>query len=255
MATQPTSDGVIHLSGNYDIFDLYKDGIYEISRQQYINFNRGFKIQMTFSEKDGIIHMLKRCGFYCFVYESDNKLYLLNGGALQSAAHNLDYYYKNMVPYARRVIALLAPINDALMRISEIVKSGGGSGKIHGTIVDIDYYDHLYFNIYDASIIPYYATSTTDKTVYRDFSALPVSEDMCIKLKQFKSKFASLSPTNNINRPMSTKVKSTQMYQISNVVHSLQYISDYGIIRVWNDVIANGKNTLKDGPSSALLAK
>ena len=96
--------------------------------------------------------------------------------------------------------------------------------------------------IHDGSIVPYYATSTTDKTVYRDFSALPVSEDMCIKLKQFKSKFASLSPTNNINRPMSAKVKSTQMYQISNVVHSLQYISDYGIIRIWNDIFINGDN-------------
>ena len=115
MAAQPTSDGVIHLSGNYDIFDLYKDGIYEISRQQYINFNRGFKIQMTFSEKDGIIHMLKRSGFYCFTYESGNKLYPLNGATLQSAAHNLDYYYENMVPYAQRVTALLKPINGALV--------------------------------------------------------------------------------------------------------------------------------------------
>ena len=244
-----------YLSGNYDIFDLYKDGIYEISRQQYINFNRGFKIRMTFSEKDGIIRMLKRSGFYCFVYESGNKLYLLNGATLQSAAHNLDYYYENMVPYAQRVTALLAPINDVLMKISESVRSCGGSGKIHGTIVDIDYSNHLYFNVYDGSIVPYYATSTTDKTVYRDFSALPVSEDMCIKLKQFKSKFASLSPTNNINRPMSAKVKSTQMYQISNVVHSLQYISDYGIIRAWNDVFINGGAFLNCDPNPRFLAK
>ena len=244
-----------YLSGNYDIFDLYKDGIYEISRQQYLNFNRGFKIRMTFSEKDGIIRMLKRSGFYCFTYESGNKLYLLNGATIQSAVHNLDYYYKNMVPYAQRVTALLVPINDVLMKMSEDVKSCGGSGKIHGTIVDIDYYNHLYFNIYDGSVSPYYAASTTDKTVYRDISLLPVNEDVRQSLKKLESNFSSLSPTDNINRPVSAKVKSTQMYQISNVVHSLQYISDYGIIRVWNDAFVSDGTFLGNGSSPQFLTK
>lgn len=247
---RPINAKRFYLFGNYNIFDTYKDGVYDISRQQYIDFYHGLKIPMTFSEKDGIIHMLKHSGFYCFTYESGNKLYLLNGATLQSAAHNLDYYYENMVPYAQRVTALLKPINGALMKISEGIKSCGGSGKIHGTIVDIDYYNHLYFNIYDGSVSPYYAASTTDKIVYRDFSALPVSEDICIKLKQLKSKFASLSPTDNINRPMSAKVKSTQMYQISNVVHSLQYISDYGIIRVWNDIFISGDNLFFDNETN-----
>ena len=33
---------------------------------------------------------------------------------------------------------------DKLLNISKVIKSIGGDGSIHGCIVDIDYYNHIY---------------------------------------------------------------------------------------------------------------
>ena len=46
---------------------------------------------------------------------------------------------------------------DKLLNISKVIKSIGGDGSIHGCIVDIDYYNHIYINPVDGKITPYFA--------------------------------------------------------------------------------------------------
>ena len=44
---------------------------------------------------------------------------------------------------------------DKLLNISKVIKSIGGDGSIHGCIVDIDYYNHIYINPVDGKITEY----------------------------------------------------------------------------------------------------
>ena len=64
-----TNIGLKHfnLSRVYDIFRYCLDGIYSISREQYLDFNRGVKIDVTFN-RIGKIHMLKNIDIYCFLF-------------------------------------------------------------------------------------------------------------------------------------------------------------------------------------------
>jgi hypothetical protein len=65
-----------------------------------------------------------------------------------------------------RVNSLTQGYNEVLRKVSEFVRAFGGDGTIHGSIVDIDFFNHLYVNIYDGSVIPYMAFDTVDKYVY-----------------------------------------------------------------------------------------
>ena len=47
--------------------------------------------------------------------------------------------------------------NEALKNISKVVEKIGGTGTIHGCIVDIDFYNHIYLNPYDGTISAYYS--------------------------------------------------------------------------------------------------
>lgn len=70
------------LSGEYDCFDYYKDGIYEITAEQYRDFAKGKNINMTFNRKVSTLYMLKKKEYYCFIYKTKTEsLCILHGGA------------------------------------------------------------------------------------------------------------------------------------------------------------------------------
>ena len=50
--------------------------------------------------------------------------------------------------------------------IADIVKRIGGVGTIHGSIIDIDFYNHIYVNLIDLSLIGYLASDIINKIVY-----------------------------------------------------------------------------------------
>ena len=131
------------MSSQYDIFQFYNDGKYVVTREKYQDFYIGQKIEMTFSNTKGIIYMLKRNGIYCFILKNEDKLYLLDGGKQVRLNNDLDYYYDNLPIYAQNIERLIGKYNNALKIISEKIKKIGGSGKIHGCIVDIDFFNHI----------------------------------------------------------------------------------------------------------------
>lgn len=229
-----------YLSNLYDIFQLYEDGKYVITREQYKDFYRGKRIHMSFSDKIGTIYMLKRCGIYCFIYSINNKLYLLDGGRKRSLNNNLDYYYKNLITYAKYINNLFKGYNQTLEIISKNVKKIGGMGKIHGCIVDIDAFNHIYLNPNDGSITAYYATSVFDKWVFPNIQAL-----LKVKRKDLYNQYLIKrnSDTNffQINTKEYVKnihyVEDTFIYKPSNIIKTLQYTSFNNVVRLWNDDI------------------
>ena len=68
---------------------------------------------------------------------------------------------------------LTTPSRQPLDKFSEIqkqiantVKKIGGLGTIHGAIIDIDYFNHIYVNPIDGTITGYWASDIINKEIY-----------------------------------------------------------------------------------------
>ena len=231
---------------SYDWFADYKDGIYEITKKDYVMFYRGINENLTFNRQYSKIYLLKREKTYMFLMETEkgNRL-ILNGGAIRTVGkHSLEYFYENMVNYSKSVSMYLSNYDKYQKQLSEEIKKIGGDGRIHGSIIDIDFYNHIYLNPLDGSITPYFAYSMINKYVYENLPSLLkyhcpqiyINYEMMIKnstesnqLMQFNKKY-QISNNNYY-------VDSTEMYKVSRILKGLQFTTKYNIIRLWNDNI------------------
>lgn len=166
------------LDNEYDYFADYEDGIYEITSAQYNDFYRGKNIHMNFNREVNILYMLKKNGYYCFVHEAKSgTLTILNGGALKRLERrDINYYYNHMdevVSYIKKPLDKYMCIQQT---ISKEIRKIGGTGTIHGCIVDIDWHNHVYVNPVDLTITGYWALNMIDKIVYPDVPSLLQSE-------------------------------------------------------------------------------
>ena len=162
------------IDNDYDCFSDYEDGIFEITSEQYNDFYRGKNISMTFRREINVLYMLKRNGYYCFIHESrGGSLTILNGGAMKKLEIcDIQYYYNNMEAMISAIKAPLDKFTSYQNHIADMVKKIGGIGTIHGSIVDIDFYNHIYVNPVDLSITGYWAFDIINKTVYPSIPAL-----------------------------------------------------------------------------------
>lgn len=254
-----TNIGLKHfkLSKVYDIFKYYPDGIYPISREQYLDFNRGVNIKVTFN-RTGNIHMLKNNNVYCFILENQNtgKIYLLNGGIINNLEHNdLNYYFERMAYYSYAIRGIFNDYNQALKSISDSIKKIGGAGTIHGCIVDIDFFNHIYLNPEDGTVTPYFALSIIDKYIYPDVKALLLDRRIDLYnnyLKLLDGESENVKLLKGEIRAGSTEISrfipDTYMYRPSRIMKSLQYLTEVNVIRLWNDRIFESEyqNKAKD---------
>lgn len=249
------------LSLNYDIFREYQNGIYTITREEYIDFYHGVGSMITYNSSNGIIHMLKRDCCYCFIFEdlSSGKYYLLNGGKKKLLDYqDINYYYDNMQYYSYAIKDLFEDYFSSLKKISASVQAIGGSGIIHGCIVDIDFYNHIYFNPVDGSLTSYYAKSIVDKYVYTDIGSL-LKEQRKDLYKNYQ-KLLNVDKNMLILKDGTRKgyvnkfqyVSDTAIYKPSRVMKSLQYLFDVNAIRVWSDEVINRQKRLEKKQSVAL---
>lgn len=250
------------MDDSFDIFLYYSDGIHVIKEKQYIDYNNGMNVSMSLSKKrDGMYILLKKERIYMFLFygfhsarSATESLYILNGGKLLRAEHqDITYYYDNMLKYSKNVSRMLERLNGAQLKLSKFIKQLGGSGLIHGCIIDIDEpldgfsYYHLFVNPIDGKITPYYATDIISRTVYKDLpTLLSSSKDNKSILKIHASYDLSLA-TNALtlryseNEALSFDEEGdafdygTYIYKPSRIIRGLQYTIDKGIIRRWND--------------------
>ncbi|MDF2943898.1 MAG: hypothetical protein K0S01_2756 [Herbinix sp.] len=253
-----------YIDNEYDIFAYLEEGIHEITKSQYTDFNKGKLVQMSFGREDGQIYMVKKNGKYMFflycLYSNRSKnkcLYLLNGGRpsklLQNSLEDLQYYYATLDTYTDNVHQLLDRYTGGQKKISEFVKGLGGSGKIHGSIIDVEKpsnfeaysYCHLFVNPIDGKVTPYFAYDVKSRIVYKDFKALLESQESC---KLLQDNYTRHENGQNLNMPAlqysnqleewgdesSLYDEGGYLYKISRIIKSLQYLTDKNIIRIWN---------------------
>lgn len=142
----------------YDPFEKYTDGIHIINSEEYKEFNLGRGIMCDGCKYDGTLYMIKRSGMYMFLLETSRSLCLMAGGRRKKlAVRDVHYYFDNIDIYSEEIKTMIKPYQTALQQISKEVKLIGGSGIIHGCIVDIDFFNHIYLNPFDGKITSYFA--------------------------------------------------------------------------------------------------
>ena len=233
------------LKRNYDWFSDYKNGIYEISKNDYECFYRGICESMTFNRKFQKIYMLKNNNTYMFLLTTvKGTLMVLSGGLIKKAGnHSLEYFYNNLGNYSKSIKLYLSKYDAFQKTISEDVKKLGGIGTIHGCIVDIDFFNHLFINPLDGQITPYFAYSMKEKYIYNNIPSLLFHQ--CPQMyenyvKSIESKDSNTLIESNINAPISSQavfIENTEMYRISKIIKALQFTTKYNIVRVWNDML------------------
>lgn len=252
---QKWSLNAIALLGWYDPFENYEDGIYKITSEQYREFNVGRGIKCKGCNYQGQIYMLKRNGLYMFLLETSVSLYLLIGGKIEKLKdYDVDYYYDNMSLYGQNVRNAIKPYQQALEAISKEVKSFGGRGVIHGCIVDISYYSHIYVNPFDGRIALYWALDMTQRLVFKNIKKLLEEKEPQL-MERFKHELKKnnlqilgkpIVKRSDIEIPTIPKwVIGTKMYLPSRIMRSVQYIWSQNVIRVWNeDILFTGTNNV-----------
>ena len=231
------------MDSEYDCFADYQDGIYSITREQYNDFYRGKNLHMNFTREVNKLYMLKKHNYYCFIHETKSKsLSILNGGSSKKLRYkNIDYYYEHMYEVIESIQEPLKKYTDYQKKISAEIRRIGGAGTIHGCIIDINWFNHIYVNPVDSSITAYYAESIVYKYVYPDVVSL-----LKIECPSLYSNYQKLIKSNNtmdgtliLNESKKNEVQvlpqeylSTDIYKASREIKKMQKISN-NILSTW----------------------
>lgn len=221
----------------YDFLQDVPDGIHEITQDDYIKFMRGRNIHMVFSRDIYKLYALKKMCYYCFIHENKKGiLSILNGGQLKHIAN------KTVISIYNNMDSMIARINDPLTQysnlqgqVSRAIQNLGGSGTIHGCIVDINFFCHLFVRP-DGRIVPYYANNMTHKIVFPSLQALlkdcaPSLHDKYIKLLAGEQGNV-LAMTQQTMEPV--LYLETDIYRISREIKKMQRLTA-GILSYWDD--------------------
>lgn len=227
------------IDNDYDCFFDYEDGIFEITSEQYIDFYRGKNIPMTFQREVNVLYMLKKNGYYCFIHKSrSGSLTILNGGAMKKLGlQDVQYYYDNMDTMISTIKTPLDKFTSFQKQIADIVKQIGGIGTIHGSIIDIDFDNHIYVNPFDLSVTGYWASDMINKIVYPSVPALleenhPVMFGKYVKLLKGNSEnpLALKQQTNIAVLPQT--YFDTDIYKASREIKKMQKLGS-NILTSW----------------------
>ncbi len=89
---------------------------------------------------------------------------------------NEQYYFDNMDRVIAKIMAPLDKYTKYQTLVADTVKQIGGDGKIHGCIVDIDFFNHIYINPSDLKLTSYFALDIIGKCAYEDVPTLLETE-------------------------------------------------------------------------------
>lgn len=232
------------MDSEYDPFSDYKDGIYEVTVAQYVDFYRGKNIQMDFNREVNALYMLKKKGYYCFIHQSSyGYLSILNGGSLRRLERaSIEYYYEHMDEMISYIRKPLDKYMNMQKKISDAIRKIGGDGKIHGCIVDIDWYNHIYVNPEDAKIVGYWAEDMVNKLVYPDIPTL--LKKQCPVLYENYQKLIKGEKNNPLvpNKKKKDQIEirpqkylSTDIYKASREMKRMQRLSS-NILTTWYEI-------------------
>ena len=128
-------------------------------------------------------------------------------------------------------------------RIAAEIRKIGGSGNIHGCIIDIDFYNHIYVNPIDMKITGYWASNIINKKVYPSVPAL--IKKRCPKLF---IKYSNLIKEDSKNLPILVNGEQlssavlpkdyldTDIYKVSREIKKMQKLKS-NILTTWYEIV------------------
>ena len=124
-------------------------------------------------------------------------------------------------------------------KLSQYIQSIGGSGRIHGCIVDIDTWNHIYLNPNDCSMHGYFAVDMYDKTIYPNIPML--LEEQCPQIYKNYIKMIGAGNTTALPVVITGKPKKyfgTDIYLASGIIKKMQRLEG-NILTYWDDYALN----------------
>ena len=247
---KPSIIKAFRISQLYDLFEDYADGIHEITDDAYRGYYIGINIKMHFNSKSlDKIFLLKKNGYNMFLCRktSDGKLLFLSGGRrLAIKEQNIDLVFKSLDTYASSLSIAISDYRKQLKKLSNEVISIGGSGKIHGCIVDIDWFNHLFFNPVNGHISAYSADSIVKKEFYENPLSLITAEfgnGFLKHLAQPKNDNVLGLPDDSLLLRSGTTISNVReyvpdtwhYYSLSRKMLDLDRIITHKTVRIWDE--------------------
>jgi len=230
-------------------FAKYSDGIYEITSNDYIEFygyiderlqGNGTAERMI-NDSGCKFYMIKKNGYYGFFLVSDKASYICAGGHVIkiNIIPDINYINDNFEFMVNTYLQGLSPYRQAQENISEIVRKMGGTGVIHGCIVDINFFNHIMVNPNDGTLTYYYSPDFGQVMTYNSVAELlqkHAPELLGIYMKNEPNAFALYKPVKNVSgNKLITVSRSDGMYGLSNKVNQVQRLFTCKVLRAWND--------------------
>lgn len=241
----------------YDPFEMLENGIHKINSEQYKSFNKGRGILCNGCNYEGELFVLKRDELYMFVLQTAQSLCLMSGGSRKKLDnYDIHYYYNNLSLYGQCIRSAVAPYQNVLRKLSKEVQSFGGLGTIHGCIVDITWFSHIYVNPFDGKMTCYWAPNVTSREVYSNIKKLLKVKEPDLYNHYMVTKKERVFPIIKSQLSINSKgtalavvpqwVIGTEMYGPSRLVKSFQYAWEKNVIRIWNDSILDNNKLEKE---------
>ncbi len=231
------------MDNEYDFFSDFEDGIHEITVAQYKEFYRGKNIPMDLTRELFVLYMLKKNGYYCFIHESEMSSFTILNGAERRKLEKkgLQYYYDHMDNVIECIKNPLDKYMSVQQKVSNEIQKIGGSGRIHGCIVDVDFYNHIYINPTDMKITGYWALDMINKKVYPDIPSLLKSEcpmlyEKYVKFIEENSSSALVSKIDSESDVslLPQEYLSTDIYKVSRQIKKMQKLTS-NILSFWDE--------------------
>ena len=229
-------------------FAIDSDGYREITCDEYIEYYRYIQeripgtgtIERQISNSNAKLFVMKQDGYVAFFLVSSKGVYICNGGSIKKIGpyESLGRYYMNFKLMINKYITALTPIRHAQEKLSSYIKSFGGSGRIHGTIVDIDFYNHIMLNTVDGSVTIYNSPIFGLVKPYPDIESL--LHVHCPELEEKYKKIGSaqmglvVSEFKNVKGDYEQVDIKNSPYAVSRKVNALQRLLTKRVLRDWN---------------------
>lgn len=231
-------------------FAGYNDGYYEITSAKYIQFydymNEHIQgnglVEHQIQTNGAKFYMIKHKGYYGFFMVAPKGTYICSGGRIKKISKSTDIkqFDTDFLDMVEKYLKILSPYRNAQEQIAKIVKSFGGEGKIHGCIIDIDFFNHIMLNPSDGSMTYYYSPIFGMVQTYNNLLNLLddhnkiLAEQYRKQLKSADSEQISEKQIACITDIVKIDIKNS-VYAVSNRINQIQRLFDKKILRDWND--------------------
>ncbi len=253
----------VDLLGIYNPFYCYEDGVYSIAPWDYQLFYRfigegtiGIKKTWKYVRDGYELKMIKKNGYYGFFIVGKHKVFICMGGGIKGLNKNFDYYCNNFEKMVNKYIEKLTPYRNYQIKLSEEVKKIGGSGNMHGLIVDYDFCHHIMISPTDNSLFLYYSPLSGYGTALNLKSVIGLLDHVG-KNKITKTEYLMNITTDSILYPYIDTCEEYKYtddenydalqiidiknspYAISIRMRNLERVFTSGVLRDWDDAIIN----------------